>query len=168
MLMHEVPYLMEQFASIVDNPFQTSLRLKEVATNFLSAVLKWIKWGQWCWLCPNVVVLTEDLGRRENSSSQSFFGWISEEEGLSIEHRATIHIWLSTTQSNVVGIKRMAICFPFRPHYSSPRMFSIWMQSVLDQIHALGANACMETKAEVHTSIQVQFARSMGSNNFQY
>lgn len=34
-LMHEVPSLMEQFATVVDTPFQTSPRLKEVATNFV-------------------------------------------------------------------------------------------------------------------------------------
>lgn len=34
-LMHEVPFLLEQFATIVDTPFQTSPRLKEVATNFV-------------------------------------------------------------------------------------------------------------------------------------
>lgn len=32
-LMHEVPFLMEGFATIVDTPFQISPRLKEVATN---------------------------------------------------------------------------------------------------------------------------------------
>ena len=38
-----------------------------------------------------MVVLTEESGRRENSSNQRFCGWISEGEGLSIEHRVTIH-----------------------------------------------------------------------------
>eukprot|EP00745_Piridium_sociabile_P034704 TRINITY_DN5991_c0_g1_i13.p1 TRINITY_DN5991_c0_g1~~TRINITY_DN5991_c0_g1_i13.p1 ORF type:complete len:843 (-),score=177.10 TRINITY_DN5991_c0_g1_i13:511-3039(-) len=33
--MHEVPSLMEEFATIVDTPFQISPRLKEVATNFV-------------------------------------------------------------------------------------------------------------------------------------
>lgn len=37
-LMHEVPFLMEQFATIVDTPFQTSPRLKEVATNFVCSL----------------------------------------------------------------------------------------------------------------------------------
>ena len=34
-LMHKVPSLMEQFATIVDTPFQTLPRLKEVATIFV-------------------------------------------------------------------------------------------------------------------------------------
>lgn len=34
-LMHEVPQLTEEFATIVDTPFQTSPRLKEVAINFV-------------------------------------------------------------------------------------------------------------------------------------
>ena len=34
-LMHAVPSLMEQFATVVDSPFQTSPRLKEVASNFV-------------------------------------------------------------------------------------------------------------------------------------
>lgn len=58
MLMHEVPSLMEQFSSMVDNPFETSPRLKEVATNFV------------CRLSLNdedndvdLVRMTEDQGR---------------------------------------------------------------------------------------------------------
>ena len=34
-LMHKMLSLMEQFASVVDTPFQTSPRLREVATNFV-------------------------------------------------------------------------------------------------------------------------------------
>ena len=34
-LMNKVPSLMEEFATVVDNPFQTSPRLKEVASNFV-------------------------------------------------------------------------------------------------------------------------------------
>ena len=34
-LMHEIPFLMEEFATIVDTPFQTSPRLKKVATHFV-------------------------------------------------------------------------------------------------------------------------------------
>ena len=34
-LMHEVPSLMEEFATVVDTPFQTSPRLKEVAAKFV-------------------------------------------------------------------------------------------------------------------------------------
>src|SRR5678815_1465826 len=33
--MHEVPSLMEEFATVVDTPFQTSPRLKEVAAKFV-------------------------------------------------------------------------------------------------------------------------------------
>ena len=34
-LMNKVPSLMEEFATVVDNPFQISPRLKEVASNFV-------------------------------------------------------------------------------------------------------------------------------------
>ena len=34
-IMHEVPWLMEQFATIADTPYQISTRLKEAATNFV-------------------------------------------------------------------------------------------------------------------------------------
>src|SRR5688572_29135838 len=34
-LMREVPFLMEEFATVVDTPFQTSPRLKEVAARFV-------------------------------------------------------------------------------------------------------------------------------------
>src|SRR5678816_2499716 len=33
--MREVPFLMEEFATVVDTPFQTSPRLKEVAAKFV-------------------------------------------------------------------------------------------------------------------------------------
>ena len=38
-VMQEVPSLMDEFATIVDTPFQTSPRLKEVATNFVCRTL---------------------------------------------------------------------------------------------------------------------------------
>ena len=34
-LMNKVPFLMEEFATVVDNPFQTSPRLKELASTFV-------------------------------------------------------------------------------------------------------------------------------------
>ena len=37
-MMHKVPFLMEEFATLVDTPFKASPRLKEVATNFVRKI----------------------------------------------------------------------------------------------------------------------------------
>ena len=78
-LMHEVPQLTEEFATIVDTPFQTSPRLKEVAINFVC-----IKWGKWCWSSSNEAILTEDERCWKNPPNNGCFGSTSQKECLPI------------------------------------------------------------------------------------
>ena len=170
-LMHEVQSLMEQFATIVDTPFQTLPRLKEVATNFV------------CRLYSNESneVNDVDLVRMRLFSQkirdveripQPVMLWINISKGVSSKRASgqqpTGPWCLSATQLTMGGRKRTASCFPFGPRCPSPRMCSTWMWSALAKLPALGANAWRQSwSAHVSASAHARssWTRTISNTN---
>ena len=144
-LMHQVPSLMEEFATLVDTPFQTSPRLTEVARKFV------------CIGCtPMSQTRTMTLTSSEWGCSHRRLGtcrefpqrvmlWINISKGVASKRASgqqPICPWcLSTTPLIMAGRKMTASCFPFGLRCPSPKMYSTWMWNALANVPALCASA---------------------------
>ena len=152
---------MEEFATVVDTPFQTSPRLKEVAAKFVCRLysndsnddidVDLVRMKVFSQKTRDVERIPPTTDALDQHLKRSVFQ-------ASIWTTAHIGRWcLWTTPLIMGGRKRKASCFPYGPRCPSPGMYSTWMWSALAQVRALSASAWRQNwNGHVFASIRVR------------